>query len=89
MRLERVCSEYIYKTCKEVGIADVNYVFVAKSKVKNAIFQNHMDVMKEEMKTKKKMKEVQEDDFTIEHQVNSSRKNSLQNKMPNGNRNPR
>ena len=41
----------------------MNSVVVDKDEVKNAIFENHYQEMVEEVKSKKKLENIKEDDF--------------------------
>ena len=50
--------------CKEVGIEDVNEVFVSSVEIKKAIFDHHLKFMKENMS--KKLSDIQFDDFSVE-----------------------
>ena len=59
----------VSEICKEVGIPDVNEVWVSKYEIKKSIFRHHLNVLTEQIQDPdkyKKMKEVQYDDFTDE-----------------------
>jgi hypothetical protein len=49
--------------CGELGIPDVNNVFVTKTEVKRAIFEHHYNDMVDIVKTKSKLDAIKEEDF--------------------------
>ena len=54
----------VAEICQEVGIPDVNMTEVSSWNIKEAIFHNHLEFMKSEIKEKKKLDNIKEDDFT-------------------------
>ena len=56
-------GQEVTEICEKIGISDMNSVVVDKDAVKNAIFENHYQEMVEEVKSKKKLENIKEDDF--------------------------
>ena len=56
-------GEEVTDICKEIGIADVNVVNVAKHDIKDAIWNHHQGDIKTGLTTSKKLKEIQGEDF--------------------------
>ena len=56
-------GQEVTEICEQIGIPDVNSVVVDKDEVKNAIFEHHYHEMVEEVKSKKKLENIKEDDF--------------------------
>ena len=50
--------------CEQIGIPDVNIVEVEKNVVKDAIYNNHYKEMIEEVKSKKKLDNIKDEDFS-------------------------
>ena len=57
-------GEEVTDICKEIGIEDVNVVNVAKHDIKGAIWNHHQKDIKTELTTSKKLKEIQNEDFS-------------------------
>ena len=54
----------VKEICDEIGIEDVNEVFVPSVEIKKAIFDHHLKFMRENMS--KKLDDIKFDDFSVE-----------------------
>ena len=50
--------------CQKIGIPNINDTFVSKKEVKEALFNHHYSDMKKELEKSKKLKDIQNEDFT-------------------------
>ena len=50
--------------CQKIGIPNINDSFVSKKEVKEALFNHHYSDMKKELEKSKKLKDIQNEDFT-------------------------
>ena len=57
-------GEEVSEICSEIGIADVNDVFVTKEEIKDAIWNHHQNYNKQELSTSKKLVEIKHEDFS-------------------------
>ena len=57
-------GEEVTNICSELGISDVNDVFVSKEDIKDAIWNHHQKDIKQELSTSKKLMEIKDEDFS-------------------------
>ena len=56
-------GQEVTEICDTIGIPVINNVIVTKREVKKAIFEHHYMDMVENVKTKKKLDDIKDDDF--------------------------
>ena len=57
-------AKEVAEICKEIGISNVNEVRVTKSEIKKAIFNHHYNDMMNIVKTKTKLENIKDEDFS-------------------------